>query len=169
MKNDVNKALALAAFVRNEREDGGASNLQAIFTKMLADLNLTGLERQRVEQAASVPRAPIVNKPGRVNRKRRRERRREWLAVYDVNRGYGGPEEGGWWYDYGVPVAGIGSFYSLRAALRRRDEAQATCDRINKDAGAYGDLSSVLCAGSLRAIVTPYPPCPFPDRRPRYE
>lgn len=32
------------------------------------------------------------------------EEESEWvsIAIYDVHREYGGPEEGGWWYDVGV-------------------------------------------------------------------
>jgi hypothetical protein len=30
-----------------------------------------------------------------------------YLNVYDIGRVYGGPEEGGWWYDTGIPVASI--------------------------------------------------------------
>ena len=30
-----------------------------------------------------------------------------YLNVYIVDRAYGGPEEGGWWYDYGVPYASV--------------------------------------------------------------
>lgn len=26
----------------------------------------------------------------------------KWMIVYEVGREYGGPEEGGWWYDTGV-------------------------------------------------------------------
>lgn len=170
MTSGAERAMKLAGWVRRERESGrNAGDIHAAFVTILAGLNLTGLERQRAEQAASVPRAPVVNKPGRANRKRRRESARRWLAVYDVNRAFGGPEEGGWWYDYGVPAEGFESFYSLRAALVRRDEVQAALDRINHDAGPYGDLSSVLCRGALRAIVTREPPAPFPDRRPHYE
>ena len=28
----------------------------------------------------------------------------EWLTVYKVNQAYGGPEEGGWWYDVGERI-----------------------------------------------------------------
>ena len=30
-----------------------------------------------------------------------------FVNVYLVGRAYGGPEEGGWWYDYGYPVASV--------------------------------------------------------------
>jgi hypothetical protein len=30
-----------------------------------------------------------------------------YVNVYVVGRAYGGPEEGGWWYDYGTPIAAI--------------------------------------------------------------
>ena len=26
------------------------------------------------------------------------------VAVFEVDRAYGGPEEGGWWFDYGQPL-----------------------------------------------------------------
>jgi hypothetical protein len=32
---------------------------------------------------------------------------RWWVNVYLVNRHYGGPEEGGWWFDSGQPIASI--------------------------------------------------------------
>ena len=31
----------------------------------------------------------------------------KYVNVYLVQQGYGGPEEGGWWYDYGVPHVSI--------------------------------------------------------------
>lgn len=30
-----------------------------------------------------------------------------YVNVYEVGRAYGGPEEGGWWFDTGSPVAAI--------------------------------------------------------------
>ena len=30
-----------------------------------------------------------------------------YVNVYDIAQAYGGPEEGGWWFDTGVPVASI--------------------------------------------------------------
>lgn len=32
---------------------------------------------------------------------------RKYVNVYQVGRAYGGPEEGGWYFDHGVPVASI--------------------------------------------------------------
>lgn len=31
----------------------------------------------------------------------------KYLNAYAVSRAYGGPEEGGWWYDVGVPLASV--------------------------------------------------------------
>ena len=28
-----------------------------------------------------------------------------WVTIYEVTRHYGGPEEGGWWYNWWEPVA----------------------------------------------------------------
>ena len=30
-----------------------------------------------------------------------------WVTIYETNRTYGGPEEGGWWYDYGTVLATV--------------------------------------------------------------
>lgn len=30
-----------------------------------------------------------------------------FLNVYAVERAYGGPQEGGWWYNYGIPLASV--------------------------------------------------------------
>lgn len=30
-----------------------------------------------------------------------------YIGVYELEQNYGGPEEGGWWYDSGIPVEGF--------------------------------------------------------------
>lgn len=32
---------------------------------------------------------------------------RMFVNIYEVGRGYGGPEEGGWYFDYGSPIGSI--------------------------------------------------------------
>lgn len=33
-----------------------------------------------------------------------------YVSIYSVGRAYGGPEEGGWWFDTGVPIGAIPVF-----------------------------------------------------------
>lgn len=49
---------------------------------------------------------------------------RMWLNLYSVNQSYGGPEEGGWWYDV----------YALHACVpvRSRDEAIAALAMLDR-------------------------------------
>lgn len=48
-----------------------------------------------------------------------------FVNVYQLDRGYGGPEEGGWWYDYEYPIESVKckrgrQALRLTAALSRR-------------------------------------------------
>lgn len=47
-----------------------------------------------------------------------------YLNVYEVTRYYGGPEEGGWWFDAGEPVASI-PFETEHETLLAIDEWKA--------------------------------------------
>ena len=69
--------------------------------------------------------------------------RRMWLNVYQVHQEYGGPEEGGWWYDVGSVVHSeattlgadtdriLGRRISDEAIQRRMDDLR----REHNDAG----------------------------------
>jgi len=99
------------------------------------------------------------------------------VAVYLVDRAYGGPEEGGWWYDYGIPIEekldGVGdawlphTFKTEQEADDYADEVQVLLD-ANVNRGRR-EISSVLSEGVYRAIVTGGFPKPFPAERPHYE
>jgi hypothetical protein len=47
------------------------------------------------------------------------------IGFYELDREYGGPEEGGWWYDTGELVRPF-------AIVRNYDQANAKCRRANK-------------------------------------
>lgn len=100
------------------------------------------------------------------------------VAVYDVNKCYGGPEEGGWWYDAGSKVRDIRTFTG------DEDDAYAFANRLNDKLGRgvnqngtglnarLGKYSpgSVACDGFLEArVYEGAAPEGFPDRRPHYE
>jgi hypothetical protein len=84
--------------------------------------------------------------------------RNAWLSLYDVERCYGGPEEGGWWYDHwthhmSIPlisnrresekwftrknpwryqVKGKGRFYWLHGARRVREGRPAQYQTLGR-------------------------------------
>lgn len=88
----------------------------------------------------------------------------QWfVAVYDVDRVCGGPEEGGWWYDTGELVQ--------QTAVNSPADAEALRERLY--AGEFPDTgksSSVLGGEDYRITVGIRPFAPhFPEERPRYE
>jgi hypothetical protein len=94
------------------------------------------------------------------------------VAVFEVDRAYGGPEEGGWWFTYGLPLpkrvqlphaASWTRFRSRQAAIGFARRLNAKLARDNDD------LSSVTCEHHLVAYVCGGKPQAFPAVRPRYE
>lgn len=119
-----------------------------------------------------------------------------WINIYAVERHYGGPEEGGWWYDSGTPVGSIpveltheeimllersywtGKDYNLdRNHLGWREVLrQATKDKAWELAEPYeelypntGNSSSVLGGEDYRVAVEDEFAQAYPTERPRYE
>jgi hypothetical protein len=91
------------------------------------------------------------------------------VAVLLEDRAFGGHEEGGWYYDYGIPV-------SLSIAPQRRFKTRAKAQgylnklqpliaRINE--GRY-PVSSVLSDGIYRAYIFGGKPRSYPDYIPHY-
>lgn len=93
------------------------------------------------------------------------------VAVYEVDRRFGGPEEGGWWYDAGQLAKIVKVFRSedLSRAYCRRLNARLRSRSIGPNAGRR-ELSSVLSEGVVCACVyEDQAPDHFPETRPRYE
>lgn len=90
------------------------------------------------------------------------------VAFYEVNRVYGGPEEGGWWYDCGELVRLHGLFRSEDAAIRAAARANRLLDLVQR---GHTRIDSVLYTGGrFRACVFDREaPGHFPEKRPRYE
>ncbi len=56
-----------------------------------------------------------------------------WVALYLVDLGYGGVEEGGWWYQAGTLVVGPKTYHEIGgapAAFVKRGDAIAYCERL---------------------------------------
>ena len=93
------------------------------------------------------------------------------VSVYLVDRAYGGPEEGGWYYDTGEPVAEEG--LPLPVVCSTRVEAaervrimQAELDRtVNEGRPSTG---SVLSVGRYEAHISRGYPKAYPSERPYY-
>ena len=90
------------------------------------------------------------------------------VAYYEVNRAYGGPEEGGWWYDTGRFVRLSAIHHSEEAADAHALRANAILDVIQR---GKRDVGSVLYAGGrYRAeVYEGLPLAHYPDDRPFYE
>lgn len=85
-----------------------------------------------------------------------------YASVYNVERCYGGPEEGGWYYDhldfcFAVPCWSEDEYDQVRDRL---------CKRI---ASPTRPIYSVLSDGETRVLRECYPGEIRTDRRPHYE
>ena len=93
-----------------------------------------------------------------------RERDAQWwcVAVYETDRAYGGPEEGGWWYSVGwlVEHAKIRFFDNYKDAYEYSQELWAYCLEENKD---RGDVRL-----APRGFTEQMPDTHFPKNRPYY-
>ena len=92
------------------------------------------------------------------------EGNQQWfVGVYSVGQGYGGPEEGGWWFECGELVQ--------QTAVNSFEEAQELRNRLA--AGEFPDTGkrySVLAGDDYRINIDIRPMVTsFPDTRPHYE
>lgn len=84
-----------------------------------------------------------------------------YVSAYEVERHYGGPEEGGWWFDSGTLVDVVKCF--------NRDQAEHVWDLLKDIYPNTGKRYSVLggedYSVSIEEKLIPF----FPSQRPRYE
>lgn len=88
------------------------------------------------------------------------------VAVYEIDRAYGGPEEGGWYYDTG---------YLVHFEVVGTHEA-ATAHALHLRDGKYrniGNVGSVNYSGGAYSVSVTSPnefvPAHFPETAPHYE
>jgi hypothetical protein len=90
------------------------------------------------------------------------------IAVYEIDRHFGGHEEGGWWYD-------AGHLCRIVASTQNEDKAYAIAERINRllahlQKGKRPVSSIAYCGGRHAAqIYKNYAPTHYPEIRPHYE
>jgi hypothetical protein len=92
------------------------------------------------------------------------------VAIYLVCQGYGGPEEGGWWYECGIPSE---MYCEMTRIFRTEEEAieysqklKSLCSQLNEGLPPISHSNSV---GEFVAIVADGYPAPYPTQRPFYE
>ncbi|MFG1250071.1 hypothetical protein [Xanthobacter flavus] len=90
------------------------------------------------------------------------------IAFYEVDKAYGGPEEGGWWFDTGtlVRVFAVSRSETRANAIARR--ANGLLARLQRSKRSVG---SVLYDGGRHEahVYENTAPAHFPDTRPHYE
>lgn len=95
------------------------------------------------------------------------------VAVYECNRAYGGPEEGGWYFDCGELETSIPPIIvspPTEEAIRQAIATQEDYIRgMNLNEGRY-EPNSVLCNGYYEVVTFDgCLPKAFPKNRPHYE
>ena len=88
-----------------------------------------------------------------------------FVNVYLVGRAYGGPEEGGWWYDYGLVEACV--------PVKNWAEAEEWAERLRNDVRYSNegrrDRYSVIGDETFEVFIEDQPAENFPSERPRFE
>lgn len=84
-----------------------------------------------------------------------------YVNVYAVSRPYGGPEEGGWYYDQGEALASH--------VVVGRPAANELVDILREQYPDTGGSSSVLQGDDWRVCVQRHPAADYPTTRPHYE
>jgi hypothetical protein len=90
-----------------------------------------------------------------------------YLCIYLVEKLYGGPEEGGWWYATGTLIS-CRRLRSRSHVVRKHHAALKWCKKMNKIENRIPE-DQVNSDGYYRAWVSDFKGANFPERRPHYE
>jgi len=93
-----------------------------------------------------------------------------YVNVYELDSLYGGPEEGGWWYDVGTPFLSLkveqydraGDIIDLTVALREQYR-----DNGNRRSTVYREVSDKPT--DYAVVIEDHPAREWPEETPRYE
>ena len=101
-----------------------------------------------------------------------------WVGVFLVDLAYGGPEEGGWWYQTGILVVdpklyeelggGPAGFVGHAEAAAYREHLDANVAILNAGRPAI-EASNSVGVYEVRLARAQVVPTHFPDHRPHYE
>ena len=86
-----------------------------------------------------------------------------FVNVYEVTRHYGGPEEGGWWYNRGTPLASVPVLPGQDIATVEAALTAAYADQ------AQGSIYSMRGGCEISIMVEDHFAAPWPAERPHYE
>jgi hypothetical protein len=105
-----------------------------------------------------------------------------YLNFFSTGRYYGGPEEGGWWYDAGTPIASIplptdGEYVypttsgpdPYMALTEKGETLRQRIETALKAEHEWGDISSVNGGEKVTSALESGFAKPFPERTPHYE
>ena len=90
------------------------------------------------------------------------------IAIYEIDRCWGGPEEGGWWYE-------SGELRRIVATVANEEKAYDTCYRVQRILNCLQrnkrPVSSMAYRGGRHAAQVFRHTCPaaYPEERPHYE
>ncbi len=96
------------------------------------------------------------------------------VAIYETDRAFGGPEEGGWYYQCGVPsdepelLALMRVFSDYEEAVAYYTELDEKEEEMNEEWGRRPPWS-VACNGWLTVHLTEGMPKAYPEEIPTYE
>ena len=95
------------------------------------------------------------------------DRTRYVVALYELDRCYGGPEEGGWWYDCGTLARVLRVVPIEDAAYAVGARANRLIDRLQR---GRTDVSSMAYRGGRLGaeVYADTAPPSFPETRPTY-
>ena len=90
------------------------------------------------------------------------------VAIYEVDRAYGGPEEGGWWYDTGTLCRTVAVFRDPGRAQAYALRANRLLDHLQR---TRRSTFSMAYAGGHHAawVFEDTPPRHYPETPPSYE
>lgn len=84
-----------------------------------------------------------------------------YVNVYSVDRAYGGPEEGGWYYNTAEPVRSVIVFDG--------DKAEDVAEKLRQEYPETGKRYSVLSGADYKVVIEPHVGESYPKEIPFYE
>lgn len=81
----------------------------------------------------------------------------KYINVYVTEQMYGGPEEGGWYYEAGDPLASLPV------------HASTPQDVVDSMKAQLENRCRAICPGTVKSFTEEHYACSYPERRPHYE